>query len=96
MKKIKSGDKVIVVASKHKGKISKVTKVDGEKVYVENVNVAKKWVKGQGFQEITHPIHISNIMHYDEEAKKPSRVKITIGKDGKKKRQLVKSGKVID
>jgi large subunit ribosomal protein L24 len=45
MKKIKKGDPVVVIAGKHKGKISTVMKVADQKVYLDGVNVAKKAVK---------------------------------------------------
>ena len=88
MKKIKTGDPVIVIAGKHKWKVSTVERIDAEKVYVKGVNEAKKAVKGQGFVKKTLPIHISNCMYYNEKAKKGSRVGVQIDKKGKKKRVL--------
>jgi large subunit ribosomal protein L24 len=90
MKKIKTGDPVIVIAGKHKGKVSTVKKVDGEKVFLDAVNEVKKAVKGKGFQTKTLPIHVSNCMYYNEKEKKGSRIGIQIDKEGKKKRVLKK------
>lgn len=95
MKKIKTGDTVMVIAGKFKGKSSTVESVSGDKVVVKGINVMKKAVKGQGFVDKIHPIHISNVMLYDEKAKKPSRVGITTDKSGKKTRTLKASGETI-
>lgn len=78
MKKIKTGDDVIVIAGKYKGKTSTVESVAGDKVVVKGVNVMKKAVKGQGFVDKILPIHISNIALYD--GKKASRVAISTDK----------------
>lgn len=48
----------------------------------------KKAVKGQGFVDKILPIHASNVMLYDDAAKKPSKVGITTDKAGKKTRML--------
>ena len=96
MKKIKKGDPVIVVAGKHKGKVSTIEKVDGDYVIVKDVNVVKKAVKGQGFVKKTLPLHVSNIMYYLEKEKKPTRLQIIVEKDGKKKRKSTKFDVVVD
>lgn len=88
MKKIKTGDKVIVIAGKFKGKVAAVESLRGEQIVVKGVNVMKKAVKGQGFVEKILPIHVSNVMLYDEGSKKPSRVGIATDKEGKKTRTL--------
>ena len=95
MKKIKTGDPVIVIAGKHKGKVSTIEKVDGEKVFLKGVNEVKKAVKGQGFQTKTLPIHVSNCMYYNEKEKKGSRIWIQVDKKGKKKRVLKKFSDVV-
>lgn len=68
MKKIQTGDKVVVIAGKKKGARSTVVAVDGERVLLDGVNVVKKAVKGEGFKEKEAPIHISNIAHFDEKS----------------------------
>lgn len=45
MKKIKTGDTVVVIAGKFKGKNSTVESVSGDKVIVKGINVMKKSVK---------------------------------------------------
>ena len=45
MRKLKTGDKVVVVAGSNKGKEGKITKILDSKVIVEGVNVVKKHLK---------------------------------------------------
>lgn len=65
--KLKTGDKVIVIAGANKGKEGKITKVLDEKVIVEGVNIVKKHLKpkyngGNGeIIETEAPIHRSNV-----------------------------------
>lgn len=78
MKKIKTGDSIIVIAGKWKGAKSTVIRFVGEdRVVVKWVNTVKKAVKGQGFVEKDAPIHISNIALYDTKNDTASRVRIS-------------------
>ena len=45
MKKLKTGDKVVVVSGSNKGKEGKITKILDSKVIVEGVNIVKKHLK---------------------------------------------------
>jgi large subunit ribosomal protein L24 len=91
MKKIRTGDNIIVIAGKRKGAKSTVVAFVGEdRVVIKGVNTVKKAVKGQGFIEKDAPIHISNIALYDTKADAPSRVGI-IKEKGKTKRIYKKS-----
>ena len=100
--KLKTGDKVVVIAGANKGKEGKITKVLGDKVIVEGVNIAKKHLKpknnnGTGeIVEVERPIHRSNVMIVDPKTKKPTRVKIDFDKNGKKIRISKKSNEKID
>lgn len=89
MKKIQKDDKVIVISGKFKKTVATVEQVNWteDTVVLKGVNVVKKAVKWQWFVEKTLPIHISNVMHYSEELKKPVRVSIKTVK-GKKVRVL--------
>lgn len=68
--KLRSGDKVVVIAGKDAGKQSRIQKVfpKEEKVLVEGVNTARKHQKprGQTMQggiiDRDLPIHVSNVM----------------------------------
>ena len=67
--KIKSDDKVLVIAGEHKGSEGKVIKVmrDQNKAIIEGVNMIKKHAKPSaqnpqgGIVEKEAPIHISNL-----------------------------------
>ena len=100
--RIKQGDKVVVIAGKDKGKEGKVLKTlrNSSKVIVEGVNIVKKHIKPSGGEdgriaEIEAPLHVSNVMLYDDKAKKGTRVGYEF-KDGKKIRISKKSGKKND
>ena len=101
--KLKTGDKVVVIAGKDKGKEGTITKTLRElnKVVVEGVNVAKKHVKPNGqqagsIQEIEMPIHASNVMIVDPKTKKGTRIGHNTDKNGKKVRVSKKSNSNLD
>ncbi|MFK0379821.1 50S ribosomal protein L24 [Pandoraea sp. NPDC090278] len=100
MNKIRKGDQVIVLTGKDKAKRGTVLIVDGDKLVVEGVNVAKKHVKPNpmkgtqgGVVDKTMPIHVSNVALVDANGK-PSRVGIKV-EDGKKVRFLKTTGAVV-
>lgn len=101
MKKLQTGDKVIVVAGKWKWTISTILWIGmkkderrGLRVTVKWVNTVKKAKKWEGFQEFEAAIHSSNVMLYDEKSKSGSRVGV---RDGKKWRERFykKSGDLV-
>ncbi|MCI6266482.1 MAG: 50S ribosomal protein L24 [Erysipelotrichaceae bacterium] len=86
--KLKTGDKVTVIAGANKGKTGKILKVLDDTVVVEGVNIVKKHIKpkyngGTGeIREEEAPIHRSNIKLSEE--KKEKTEKKTIKKNAKK------------
>ena len=99
----KTGDKVVVISGKDKGKEGKITHVlrSENRVVVEGINVVKKHVKGNGQQagsinEVEAPIHASNVMIIDPKTKKPTRIGHSVNKDGKKIRVTKKSNSSLD
>ena len=101
--KLKTGDKVVVIAGKDKGKEGTITKVlrNENKVVIEGINVAKKHVKPNGqtagsIVDIELPINASNVMIIDPKTKKPSRIGHTTDKNGKKIRIAKKSNSNLD
>ena len=77
---LKVGDKVRVIAGSSKGKEGKIIKTLSKenKVIVEGANIVKKHMKGNGqvsggIQEVSHPIHASNVKLLDSKDKKDTR-----------------------
>ena len=99
----KTGDKVVVIAGKDKGKeglIKKILRADN-KVVVEGVNMIKKHIKPAGgnagsIEEMEAPIHASNVMIIDPKTKKGTRIGHTVDKKGKKIRISKKSNESLD
>lgn len=100
--KLKTGDKVVVVAGSNKGKEGKIAKILDSKVIVEGVNMVKKHLKpknnnGTGeIVEVEAPIHASNVMLVDPKTKKPTKVRVEKDSKGKKIRISKKSNEKID
>lgn len=99
----KTGDKVVVISGKDKGKEGKITKVlrTENKVVVEGVNIVKKHMKPNGqtsgsIVEIEAAIDASNVMMIDPKTKKRTRIGHTTDKNGKKVRIAKKSGEILD
>jgi len=100
--KIKSGDKVIVIAGDHKGIEGKVLRMflDKNKAIVEGANMVKKHEKPSaanpqgGITEKEAPIHISNLSLLDPKSGEATRVGHRM-EDGKKVRFAKKSNQVL-
>ncbi len=103
MNKIRSGDEVIVIAGRDKGKRGKVAqRVDDSKLIVEGVNIVKKHAKPNpmkgitgGIIEKTMPMHQSNVAIFNGATGKADRVGIKQLADGKKVRVYKSSGAEI-
>ena len=101
--KLKTGDKVVVIAGKDKGKEGKIIKTlkNEDKVVVEGINMAKKHIKPNGQNpgsiiDMERPLHVSNVMIIDPKTKKGTRIGHSIDKNGKKIRVSKKSNSNID
>ena len=88
--KIKTGDKVTVIAGANKGKDGKVIKVLGDKVIIEGVNIVTKHVKpknNNGNGEIVKteaPLHRSNVKVVESVKSKKTTKKAETKKEVKK------------
>lgn len=104
MKKIRKGDKVVVLAGRDKGKQGEVLRVfDDQRVLVQSVNVVKRHTKPNPNKGVTGgiidreaPIHVSNVALLNPASGKGERVGIRAMKDGSKTRFFKKSGEVAD
>ena len=101
--KLKAGDTVMVVAGGNKkgevlkgqtGKILKVSK-DSPRATVQGLNMIKKHKRATSTDDTSGvitkegKIHLSNLMYYAEEIKKPVRLKFKKLEDGKKVRGFI-------
>ena len=102
--KIRKGDDVIVLAGKDKGKRGTVLQlVGGNRVVVENINLAKKHakpnpMKGEpgGIVEKEMPMDISNVALFNPVSNKADRVGFKTLDDGRKVRIYKSNGEVVD
>ncbi|MCV2351071.1 50S ribosomal protein L24 [Paucibacter sp. AS339] len=103
MNKIRTGDQVIVLTGRDKGKRGAVaSRVDADHLVVEGVNIVKKHVKPNpmkgttgGVVEKTMPIHQSNVAIFNAASGKADRVGIKLAADGKKVRVFKSTGEEI-
>ena len=86
---VKTGDTVVVISGKDKGKQGKINMVK------KHTKPTQANPKG-GIIEKEAPIYASKVMILDPESKKPTRVKKVQQKDGSYVRAAVKSGAIID
>jgi len=101
--KIRKGDTVQVIAGDDRGRVGKVLSVDEEKrrVVVEKVNFVKRHTKARkqgmksGIVEKEAPIHLSNVLLYDERLQRGTRVGMRVMPDGKTERVSKASGETI-
>ena len=105
--RIKKEDTVIVISGKDRD-LSKPRRVlqvmpSAGRVLIEGANMVKrhtrpnpqKNIKG-GVLEKEAPMHISNVMLYNPETKKATRIGSKVLEDGRRVRVAVKSGALLD
>ena len=104
MNRIKKGYQVVVTTGnkKIKGQTGEVLRVDGERVYVSNLNLVKRATKpnpqaGQpgGMIEREASIHISNVMLLNPATGKGERVATKVLENGQRIRVFRSSGEAI-
>ena len=108
--KIQRDDQVMVISGKDRGKIGKVTRVEPKKqrVFVEGLNLIKRHERPRqvagatraetvgGVIERPGPIHVSNVALLDPKDRKPTRVSIDRGEDGRPFRVARRSKSRLD
>lgn len=102
MRKIRTGDTVLVVSGRNKGQQGKVRRnvIERDRIVVEGVNIVKKHIKRgrarqAGIVEVEAAFHVSNVMLICPKCKEPTRVGIRTGDDGKNARYCKKCDELI-
>lgn len=101
---IKSGDNVIVISGKDKGKKGKVLSVGVQKrtVIVEGVNMVTKHTKARkagetgGIVKQEAPIYACKVMNICSKCGKPTRIAYKVLEDGKKSRICKHCQEILD
>ena len=104
MNKIKTGDSVIVIAGKDKGKQGSITKIlSNGRCFVSGVQMVKRHTKPNpqagvagGVVEKEASIDVSNISIFNPSSKKADKVAIKTLEDGTKVRVFRSTGKEIN
>jgi large subunit ribosomal protein L24 len=104
MQRIRTGDQVIVLAGRDKGKRGSVLRIlPDDRVIVEGVNVVKRHTRPNPQRNVTGgiidkeaPIHRSNVGLYNPTSGKAERVGFRTLEDGRKVRVYRQSGEVAD
>ena len=104
MNKIKTGDSVIVIAGKDKGKQGSITEIlSNGRCYVSGVQMVKRHTKPNpqagvagGVVEKEASIDVSNISIFNANSKKADKVAIKTLEDGTKVRVFRSTGKEIN
>ena len=104
--RIVKNDTVMVISGNHRGKTGQVLKIfpDKQRVIVKGVNLVKRHTRPTqndpqgGIVEKEAPIHLSNVMLWDEKSKMPTRVRFKKLSDekGSKVQISVRSEEVIE
>jgi len=103
VKRIRKNDQVIVIAGRDKGRKGTVTRVDGDRVWVENINVVKRHQKPNpakglqgGIVEKEMSLHQSNVALLNTATQKADRVGFRTLEDGRKVRYFKSNKEVVD
>ncbi len=102
MRKIRSGDEVLVTAGRNKGQRGRVrlNLIDRDRVVIEGVNIVKKHIKRgrarqAGIVEVEAPLHVSNVRLVCPNCKQPTRVGVRENAEGKNERYCKKCEQTI-
>lgn len=103
MNKIRTGDEVVVIAGRDKGRRGTVVKILEDHLIVENINMVKRHTKPNpqknvqgGIVEKEAAIDLSNVMLWNPVAKKGDRVGLRTLADGRKVRFFKSNKEVVD
>ncbi len=102
--RIRTGDTVLVIAGKEKGKTGRVERrfPEQDRVVVEGVNLVTRHMKAQpgvrqaGRIQKEAPIHASNVVLICNKCNQPTKPKTTFLDTGSRVRSCIKCQEVID
>ena len=102
--RIRTGDNVLVIAGRDKGKSGRVERnfPHDNRVVVEGVNVVTKHMRGRpgvrqsGRIQMEAPIHVSNVVLICNKCNEPTRPRVTFLETGSRVRSCTKCQEVID
>jgi len=102
MRKIRTGDTVLVTNGRNKGQQGKVRRnlIERDRVVIEGVNIVKKHIKRgrarqAGIVEVEAALHVSNVMLICPNCKQPTRVGVRPDENGKNARYCKKCDQTI-
>jgi large subunit ribosomal protein L24 len=102
MRKIRTGDEVLVTTGRNKGQQGTVRKnlLDKDRVVIEGVNIVKKHIKRgrarqAGIVEVEAPLHVSNVKLVCPACNEPTRVGVRKNADGDNERYCKKCDATI-
>lgn len=97
MRKIRSGDNVLVTNGRNKGQtgIVRINLIERDRVVIEGVNIVKKHIKRgrarqAGIVEVEAPLHVSNVRLMCPTCGQPTRVGIRKNDDDRNERYCKK------
>jgi large subunit ribosomal protein L24 len=100
MKRLQTGDQVVVISGNEKGKRGKITRVlaDRDAVIIEGINLVKRHLRATpqrpgGILEVEAPVKSCKVMPLDPETGKGTRVRYKVEEGAS--RRVAKSGAVI-
>ena len=102
--RIRTGDNVLVIAGKEKGKTGRVERQfpEQDRVVIEGINIvtrhmkARPGVRQSGRIQKEAPVHISNVALICNKCNRPTRPHITFLETGSRVRSCTKCQEVID
>ncbi len=97
MRKIRSGDEVLVTSGRNKGQrgVVRINLIRRDRVVIEGVNIVKKHIKRgrarqSGIVEVEAALHVSNVLLICPSCKQPTRVGVRPNAAGKNERYCKK------
>ena len=102
MRKIRTGDEVLVTSGRNKGQreLVRMNLIERDRIVIEGVNIVKKHIKRgrarqAGIVEVEAPLHVSNVRLVCPNCRQPTRVGVRAGGDGKNERYCKKCDQAV-